>query len=203
MNQTQLNIAAVAAKSGSSEDYFEVLKGIHDMIADAVDKNWNFIDDIHDMEDHIYNALIWNAIRNYKPDKGDFRPFFRMKLRSTIFTYRKRSAKNRENYGKQVSIEEQNEKAAEGNGKPLEVKDFLTDVHEKVEERETIKEKVALLAEGDNRKEMILTAWLNGYEETAEIARLLADKRGTKSQSERVFITRFKNRCQKAYYSAV
>ena len=39
MNQTQLNIAAVAAKSGSSEHYFEVLKGIHDMIADAVDKN--------------------------------------------------------------------------------------------------------------------------------------------------------------------
>lgn len=65
-----------------------------------------------------------------------------------------------------------------------------------------LKETVALLAQGDDRKKFILKAWANGYHNDKELSSILADTFGGKAPSQRIYIQRFRNDCQ-AKISAV
>lgn len=203
MEQKKLNNAAISAKLGSPDSCLEVIAGVYSLIREAVDSNWVYIDDCHKLEEYVYETLIWNAVRNYAPEKGDFKPYFRMRLRSTVARYRGRSQERLKRNGKVASLEGIAEKAAESGAEPFDIADDSTDVEKKVTAKESVMEKVALLAEGDPRKEMILTAWIMGYTNISELARLLADKRGTSESSERVFIQRYKDRCRTVLANAV
>lgn len=70
------------------------------------------------------------------------------------------------------------------------------DHSEKVEDEILLKEKIALLAQGDLRKETILTEWTKDTEDSS-ISKLLAQLFGGKSESHRKFIQRFKSECAK------
>jgi hypothetical protein len=60
------------------------------------------------------------------------------------------------------------------------------------------KEKIALLAQGDSRCQMILYAWMNGCTNDSELASMLAHRfPNTKPESHRKFIRRFRKECQK------
>ncbi|WP_260853799.1 hypothetical protein [Bacillus sp. WP8] len=74
-----------------------------------------------------------------------------------------------------------------------EPKDVLADVESEV----LLKEKTALLAQGDLRKEMILTNWSRGCTNNTEIAMLLAQHFGGNIEGYRKYIQRFRLKCQR------
>lgn len=74
-----------------------------------------------------------------------------------------------------------------------EPKDVLADVEGAI----LLKEKTALLAQGDLRKEMILTNWSRGCTNNTEIAMLLAQHFGGNIEGNRKYIQRFRLKCQR------
>ena len=73
-----------------------------------------------------------------------------------------------------------------------EPKDVLVDVEGDV----LLKEKVALLAQDDPRKRTILEAWIRGCTNDTDISTLLAQRFGGNAKCHRIFIQRFRSRCQ-------
>ncbi|MHC2451069.1 DNA-directed RNA polymerase specialized sigma24 family protein [Bacillus altitudinis] len=74
-----------------------------------------------------------------------------------------------------------------------EPQDVLADVEGAI----LLKEKTALLAQGDLRKEMILTNWSRGCTNNTEIAMLLAQHFGGNIEGNRKYIQRFRLKCQR------
>ncbi|WP_077736248.1 MULTISPECIES: hypothetical protein [Bacillus] len=70
------------------------------------------------------------------------------------------------------------------------------DVSENVVGKVLLKEKVALLAQGDPRKRVILEAWIRGCTNDTDISTLLAQRFGGNAKCHRIFIQRFRSRCQ-------
>lgn len=90
----------------------------------------------------------------------------------------------------------------DGGGKSVEfeVVDVLADVEELVEYRESerdINGKIARLATSD-RDKVILKAWSDGYYETKDVARILANTFGGNQESHVRYINRFKEKCEKS-----
>lgn len=73
-----------------------------------------------------------------------------------------------------------------------EPRDVLADVEGEV----LLKEKIALLAQGDLRKKTILEIWNRGCTNDSEISSLLAKRFGGNPESHRKFIRRFRIHCQ-------
>lgn len=73
-----------------------------------------------------------------------------------------------------------------------EPKDVLADVEGEV----LLKEKIALLAQDDPRKRTILEAWIRGCTNDSDISTLLAQRFGGNARCHRIFIQRFRSRCQ-------
>lgn len=72
------------------------------------------------------------------------------------------------------------------------IKDDLAVVDDSI----IVNERIALLAEGDSRKRVILKAWSEGYFNDSELATLLAQRFGGVEESHRKFIRRFRNNCR-------
>ena len=82
----------------------------------------------------------------------------------------------------------------------IEVLDELADVESEV----MANEMVAFLAEGDQRNEMILNAWKYGEFNFSAIAKDLAESfAGTKAESHRKHIQRFRSECERVLASVV
>ncbi|MGN7387769.1 hypothetical protein [Sporosarcina sp. SAFN-015] len=77
-----------------------------------------------------------------------------------------------------------------------EAEDVLANVENALVMKETQKETISLLAQGDRRRNLVLNAWANGFTDSREISSILADTLGGKSESHRKFITRFKTECR-------
>lgn len=78
-----------------------------------------------------------------------------------------------------------------------EPEDVLSDVEGAI----LLKEKTALLSQGDLRKEMILTNWSRGCTNMSEIAMLLSQHFGGNIEAHRKFIRRFRLNCQRVLAS--
>lgn len=77
-----------------------------------------------------------------------------------------------------------------------EIKDVLANVENIVIGNHAVKEKVALLAQGDYRKETVLNAWINGNTNDSEISRALACAIGGNESGHRSFVKRFRTHCR-------
>ncbi|MED1423706.1 hypothetical protein [Bacillus altitudinis] len=78
-----------------------------------------------------------------------------------------------------------------------EPEDVLSDVEGAI----LLKEKTALLSQGDLRKEMILMNWIRGCTNMTEIAMLLSQHFGGNIEAHRKFIRRFRLYCQRVLAS--
>lgn len=92
------------------------------------------------------------------------------------------------------SVEEMTDDDTAGNFEP-------TDVLANVESVLEIKEAIALLAKGDRKRDLILTAWLNGSTNDSELSNTLASVFGGQARSHRIFIQRFRIECQAKYFA--
>ena len=77
-----------------------------------------------------------------------------------------------------------------------EIEDVLANVENIVIGNDAVKEKVALLAQGDYRKETVLNAWINGTTNDSEISRALACAIGGNESGHRSFVKRFRTHCR-------
>ena len=77
--------------------------------------------------------------------------------------------------------------------------DVLADVEGEVLTKET----VALLAQDDRRKELIVGSWKLGIDNNSEISRLLAQSIGGNPESHRKFIQRFRADCREMLATAI
>ena len=77
-----------------------------------------------------------------------------------------------------------------------EIEDVLANVENIVIGNHAVKEKVALLAQGDYRKETVLNAWINGNTNDSEISRALACAIGGNESGHRSFVKRFRTHCR-------
>ena len=77
-----------------------------------------------------------------------------------------------------------------------EIEDVLANVENIVIGNHAVKEKVALLAQGDYRKETVLNAWINGTTNDSEISRALACAIGGNESGHRSFVKRFRTYCR-------
>ena len=77
-----------------------------------------------------------------------------------------------------------------------EIEDVLANVENTVIGNHAVKEKVALLAQGDYRKETVLNAWINGNTNDSEISRALACAIGGNESGHRSFVKRFRTYCR-------
>ena len=77
-----------------------------------------------------------------------------------------------------------------------EIEDVLANVENTVIGNHAVKEKVALLAQGDYRKETVLNAWINGTTNDSEISRALACAIGGNESGHRSFVKRFRTYCR-------
>ncbi len=94
-------------------------------------------------------------------------------------------------------------KQKDGSETFTEVPDVLADVENKIIEDESIKEKVALLAKGDQRKMVILKAWIDGEFNDTKLAKDLATLfPDVKESGHRRTIQRFREECKRRLATA-
>lgn len=77
--------------------------------------------------------------------------------------------------------------------------DVLADVESEVRTKETI----ALLAQDDRRKKMILGSWTDGNDNNSKISSLLAETLGGNTESHRKYIQRFRAECREILSTAI
>lgn len=178
MNKTQFNRLQLAADSGAVP---WVLK--------ESEKLAHLFRDITSFEHECYQKI--GRMLDVLQDNGrDKRALIQLIIRQTRGSFFKTRKTRNDKYFSQY----------EGNDW-FEPADVLADVEGSalagIEDEEFKKEKIALLAQGDMRKELTLKLWIRGYTNDSETSLLLAQHLGGKAESHRVFIRRFRAHCQK------
>ncbi|NGQ95453.1 hypothetical protein G3578_09835 [Brevibacillus sp. SYP-B805] len=194
VNSDKLNTLALMAQRGCPESELDILLRFMPVIERISKTIRHLIDDEVAFEAYCYN-LIKQAIRKYDESKGNLRWQIEIRLRDA----RRHFIKNRSKRRKiQVSYEfiTGRTDVDEERKRTIEFEDVLADIESMVCERERLQEKIALLAKGDPKKTTILNAWLIGFDNDSELALLLAQQYGGKSESHRRTITRFRSYCQ-------
>lgn len=122
-----------------------------------------------------------------------------------IYHIRRKAAKylRRSNYKNPDSFEELAFQNDEGSEVDFEIEDILANVERLLEEREEEKEMTALLAKGDRRKKLVITAWMNGQTNDLELSDTLASVLGGQAESHRKFIQRYRNGIKKTMPVAI
>ena|SRR5699024_9252908 len=98
-----------------------------------------------------------------------------------------------------VTFTDMENEGDEGDLMIYEPKDVLADVESEI----IAKEMTALLAQDDHRKKVILGNWVNGNDNTSDIARLLAQTIGGNVEAHRKYIRRFQLECRDKLATAI
>ncbi|WP_068792805.1 hypothetical protein [Brevibacillus laterosporus] len=190
MNHNQIEIIAIAAQKGCEKSKELVYKDFIPIINDYVNRNWYKVQNEASLTKELIDALD-QAIKDFDVEKGSFSRLARFNLERCFRKFIKRRKYNRTD-----NIPLEREIDDEGNT----IIDTLADVFRETEQemiiKESINEKIALLAKGDSRKKAILLAWSDGFYNDSALSELLAQLFGGKPDSHRRSITRFRSFCQ-------
>lgn len=166
-----------------------------DIVTTASEKIWYFIPDVTSFEHRCYRNIGKALMEgNVKSIRGLSKHLIRRAMAIHV---------KQTKYKPPQSLDTLAFRDDEGNDVQYEVIDVLADVEQIVVEKESEIEKVALLAEGDSRKRMILNAWLNGMTNDKELSTILEKEFGGKRSGQRRYIQRFKEKCQQRLADAV
>jgi hypothetical protein len=196
MNDSQLNTLALQAKEGCKSSKEALLRWFIPKVTNISREIWYLINDECAFENDCYGRFD-TAIKRFNPNQGNFSYLVYLSLRQCRNKYvtdpKRKSQRSKLSY-----LEELAPKDDSGAARVNEPEDVLADVEGSVLDKYSIKEKIALLAKGDPKKVTILKAWVNGYDNDSEIAQLLAQLYGGKSESHRQTIKRFRTSCKAA-----
>ncbi|MED4579085.1 hypothetical protein P9480_10015 [Bacillus atrophaeus] len=170
MEEKQFNRLQLAADSGAIPYVIRESERITHLIPDQTS-----------FEQECYQAIGY-ALERYLDNSREKKAL----IQRTIKQVKARVLKNRCSRD-EVAIEAINEE-----GTVWEPVDTLASVEDAV----LLKEKIALLAQNDPRKQTVLSIWNRGCTNDLEISSLLAKRFGGNPETHRKFIRRFKERCQ-------
>ncbi len=91
----------------------------------------------------------------------------------------------------------------DGKEEKFDCEDVLANVEDQVLNKDSVKERAALLAQGDPVKIEILNAWQDGIYDDSKLSRLLAQSFNGKSESYRKTIHRFRIKCRKSLENSI
>jgi DNA-directed RNA polymerase specialized sigma24 family protein len=141
---------------------------------------------------------IKRALERFDPKKGNV-----SSLIISVIKREKNDFLKRRKRKLNVSSLDEPIKQKDGSETFIEVPDVLADVENKIIEDESIKEKVALLAKGDQRKMVILKAWIDGEFNDTKLAKDLANLfPDVKESGHRRTIQRFREECKRRLATA-
>jgi hypothetical protein len=197
VDNLEINNLAVNAKNGCEKSKETLLNIFLCLIYKESEIIWYKIKNFVKFEEDCLNKINW-SIANL--DEGNIRSFYWMSVKTIRRVRNDHLKRNKRDHTKFTSIEAfKQKKENEDKEYIFEVEDVLADVEQEV----LLKEKVALLAEGDSRKLAIINEWIKGCYSDTDIAELLAQRFGGKSESHRKYIQRFRSTCQTTLASAV
>ncbi|MDN9010027.1 hypothetical protein [Brevibacillus laterosporus] len=192
MLNNKIENVVLAAKSGCLRSREMIYKDFVPIINDYVYKNWFKVQNEATLTKRLLDRLD-ESIDSYQQEKGSFSQLARINLERAFRQFIKNRKFTRE------KLTSMNEYIDEDRNTLSEVlPDILADIESTVIDRESIKEKIALLAKGDLRKQAILLAWSDGFYNDSSLSELLAQLFGGKPESHRRAITRFRAFCQAA-----
>ncbi|AZV88340.1 hypothetical protein BUN12_0076 [Bacillus amyloliquefaciens] len=171
LEQKQFNRLQLAADSGAIP-----------YVTKEAERIAHLIPDFTSFEQECYQA-IGRTLENLAENGREKKALIQRIIRET----RHRFVKNRRSRD-EIAIEAINEE-----GTVWEPEDTLASVEDAV----LLKEKVALLAQDDERKKLILDTWTRGCTNDTEVSTLLAQRFGGNAPSHRKFIQRFRSNCQR------
>lgn len=187
---TQLNSLVVKYQNTREETYLtEIFRKVNPTIEKASKEIEHIITDVTKFDCRVI-LKAKNLIETFEEDKHDYLAAVKAIISKEKADFlRRRRSKTEETSFEALASGEGTEEAGDGLG-------YQFESPEDVEGDVILKEKIALLAQGDPRKKVILAEWTKGAEDKA-ISELLAQRFGGKAESHRKFITRFKSReCQ-------
>ncbi|WNF07438.1 hypothetical protein [Brevibacillus borstelensis] len=188
---TEYDTYALKAKLG---DYFAremIYRDFMPTINRLVTQNWYRVKNEASLTKRLFDNLD-STINCYESTKGPFKKVAKMNLARSVREFIKNRKYNRTNVISMHGLQEGTDKGKLEETLP----DVCANVERLIEEREQVKEKVALLAKGDSRKEAILLAWSDGLYNDSALSVLLAQRFGGKPESHRQAIKRFRAYCQ-------
>lgn len=190
----KLNNLAEEARRGCGKSIWEIRGYFLPVIHRLSEKHWHLLRSQDSFESSCFQRID-EAVRKFDSQKGSFERLvlhqFRNLLKQQIFRYYARRRLT-------VSINDRYSNDEGDRSLELDITDGLAAVDDKF----LAKEKVALLAEGDLRKLVVLRAWLQGITSDSEIALFLAEQFGGKTDSHRKYVIRFRTVCRQLLVSS-
>lgn len=187
MNNRQLNNLALKAKYGCEESLWE-LKGVFlSKIHDLSNRNWHSIRNEESFEESCFTQID-RAVSAFNPKRGNFYTSVMIRLRCLLM-------KSRRRFSEKPQVLSLSDKIGSTD---IELELAVIDESTVIDDRLMVNEKIALLAKGDPRKEMILKLWASGVNKTKYIAGVLAKNQGGNIPSHETYVHRFRARCRKA-----
>lgn len=191
MLNEKLNSLAERAKEGCSSSFEEIIKHFLPKIHSLRRLSSCFLTDESAFEWSCFQR-IRRAISKFDPLRHkSFERIVSADLMATQRTYYLRAKRSSHVV---VYLEEHSTRDKEGNTATYE--ESLLDVLANVESSVVAKEMIALLAEGDPKREAILIAWCDGCFNDSKISELLAQLFGGNIDTHRKAIQRFRKHCK-------
>lgn len=183
----QLNSLATAYQHGDELALKGLFETLNPMIERASREVENYIDDFTKFDCRVVTE-IKRLLETFDEDKHDFLSAAKAVITKSKARYIKRNSRKVERY---VSMNTMESPDDGGDELGYQFEGRSPDV----EEATLFKETVTLLAQGNEKKLVILSQWSKGAEDKA-ISELLAKQFGGKATGHRSFIKRFKTECR-------
>lgn len=180
---SQLNSLVESYREGNKLALVEIFEHINPLIEKASKEIEMIVEDVTKFDCRMILKAKKLIEETFNDSKGDFISVFK----TTISLEKADFIKRRSRKLKETSLD------ALASGSEDGMAGYQFEASDDVESEVLLKEKVALLAQGDSRKKVILTEWSKGANDKA-ISELLAQLYGGTAESNRVYISRFKTR---------
>lgn len=195
MEDREINNLIVAFRQGDELALESLCKEFLPLLTSMSEQVWYKVKDNAKMECRCLMQLS-RTFKYYNPGKGKARNLVIKTIAKerSLFIRGKRGDK----YVETTSIESLAKVDNEGNVMPFENTDVLANVvEETVIENDSLKEKIALLAQDEPINLAILNEWIDGNDNDLELSRTLARYFNGNQESYRKYIQRFRIKCRK------
>lgn len=186
MDKTQLNILVASYQGGDELALTGIFNSINPIIERTSRELERFVEDSTKFDCRM--ALkVKKLIETFDKEKHDFYSAVKaIASKEKADFLRRRSRK-----GQHVSMDKlESPEGADVGG--YQFRDTRTNTEEEV----LLKEKIALLTQGDSRKEIIVSEWSKGVQDDKSIALLLTQQFGGSIHTQRSFLQRFRLKCR-------
>lgn len=189
MNRKELNNLVALYQTGDELAINELFKAVNPMI-EKVSSEIEFAVENSAKFDCRMVYKIKKLLEKFDPDKHDYISSVKTLLTQEKSNFLRRHRRKLDSV--QMSAFDGSE---ETDSPGFQFEDTSAKFEDEVIDSVTVKEKIALLAQNDLRKKMIIQEWLKGADDKS-ISKLLAQRLGGNWDSHRRFITRYKAECR-------